>query len=170
STMSWEIADGRLSIADAYNQLDSIVRSDSQNPWLLLLLVALANASFCRLFGGDFIAMGVVAIATAAGYFMKINLMRRHVDIRIIMIVCAFVSTVIGATDYLFGLGSTPMLAVGTSVLYLVPGIPFLNSFSDMLYRHYICAFSRFMDAVVLTGCLSIGLCLGLWLMRIGMF
>ncbi len=170
STMSWEIADGRLSIADAYRQIDSMVKSDSQNPWILLLLVAIANAAFCRLFEGDFIAMGVVAVATASGYFMKINLLRHHVDVRVMMILCAFVSTVIGATDYLFSLGTTPMQAVGTSVLYLVPGIPFLNSFSDMLYRHYICAFSRFMDAVVLTGCLSIGLCLGMWLMRIGMF
>ncbi len=170
STLSWEIADGRISIAEAYRRIDRIVKEDRQNPWVLLVLVAIANAAFCRLFGGDFIAMGVVAAATAAGYFMKINLLRRHVDARVMMIICAFVSTVIGATDYLFSLGTTPMIAVGTSVLYLVPGIPFLNSFSDMLYRHYICAFSRFMDAVVLTGCLSIGLCLGMWLMQIGMF
>ena len=70
----------------------------------------------------------------------------------------------------LFGLGSTPGIAIGSSVLYLVPGIPFLNSFSDLLNHHYICAFSRFMDAVVLTCCLSLGLCAGMAMMQVGMF
>ncbi len=83
---------------------------------------------------------------------------------------CAFVSSVIGASASLFGLGNTPEIAVGTSVLYLVPGIPFLNSFSDLLAGHYICAFSRMTHAVVLTCCLSLGLCGGLMLMGIGMF
>ncbi len=39
-----------------------------------------------------------------------------------------------------------------------------------MLDRRYICAFGRMMDAVVLTACLSIGLCFGMLLMRVGMF
>ena len=67
-------------------------------------------------------------------------------------------------------IGDTPTTAMATSVLYLVPGIPYLNSFSDMLCRHYICAFCRFMDAIVLTGCLSAGLCCGMLLMNVGMF
>lgn len=39
-----------------------------------------------------------------------------------------------------------------------------------MIYRHYLCALSRFMDAVIMTACLSIGLCAALLLMRMGMF
>ena len=61
-------------------------------------------------------------------------------------------------------------MALGTSILYLVPGIPFLNSFSDMICRHYVCALGRFMDAVILTCCLSAGLCAGMALMDAGMF
>lgn len=86
-----------------------------------------------------------------------------------VFMICAFLSSVIGATDMLFSIGSTPAIAISTSVLYLIPGIPFLNSFSDMLYRHYLCAFARFADAMVLTCCLSIGLCIGLSLMRANM-
>ncbi len=134
------------------------------------MLVALSNASFCRLFGGDFVAMAVVAVATFAGFGLKCILLRKKVDIRIIVFVCALASTILGATDMLFSLGNTPAIAIGTSVLYLVPGIPFLNSFSDLIYRHYICAFGRFIDAIVLTCCLSAGLCLGMKLMDTGMF
>ena len=134
------------------------------------MLVALANASFCALFGGDATGMAVVFAATFCGYYIKLSLLSRKVDIRLVFIICAFVSSVLGATDMLYNIGSTPSVALGTSVLYLVPGIPFLNSFSDMLYQRYLCAFSRMLDAVVLTCCLSVGLCAGMWLMNAGMF
>lgn len=170
SRLSWAIADGRIDFATARKRYERIVTGDKQNPWLVLLLVVLANASFCRLFGGDWVAMAVVAVATLAGYYLKQLLLGRGVDGRVMFICCSFVSAILGATDALFSLGSTPHVALGTSVLYLVPGIPFLNSFSDLLYRHYLCAFSRFADAVVLTCCLSVGLSAGMLVMNMGMF
>lgn len=170
SRLSWEVADGRIGFSMARHRLNEIVSRRTGNDWVTLLLVSIANASFCRLFGGDITAMAIVATATAVGYFLKLTLLKYKVDTRLVFILCAFVSTVIGSTDYLFSFGATPALSLGASVLYLVPGIPFLNSFSDMLYRHYICAFSRFMDAMILTGCLSLGLCAGMLLMNVGMF
>ena len=170
SELSWAIADGRIDFATAKQRFDQIVCSDRQNKTAVLLMVALANASFCRLFGGDAAAMAIVGIATLCGYFLKTVLIERGIDIRAVFIICALVSSILGATGILFPYGSTPYIAVATSVLYLVPGIPFLNSFSDLLHRHYICAFSRFAHAVILTGCLSAGLCGGMLLMKIGMF
>lgn len=170
SRLSWEIADGRTGFADAVEQYGKIVGGHARGALPVLVAVALANASFCRLFGGDAVAMAVVMVATLAGYWLKQQLLRAGVDARLAVALCAFVSSVLGATDGLFSLGGTPSVALGTSVLYLVPGIPFLNSFSDMLYRHYLCAFSRFADALVLTACLSAGLCAGMMLMNTGMF
>ncbi len=170
SRLSWEISDGKIDYARIENRFESIIGSDRQNKWLLLMLVSIANASFCRLFGGDYIAMLIVGVAPFIGFYLKTMLQSRHIDSRIIVAVCAFVSSVLGSTADLFDLGSTPALAIGTSVLYLVPGIPFLNSFSDLIYRHYICAVSRFFDALVLMCCISTGLCAGMLLMDVGMF
>lgn len=170
SQLSWDVHDRKLSLARAEEEFHRIVSSDNQRPWVVLLLASVANAAFCRLFGGDFAAMAIVFIATMAGYYLKQVLLKRHVDLRVTVTACAFVSSVLGASGILFSIGATPSVALGTSVLYLVPGIPFLNSFSDMLYNHYICAISRFIHATVLTCCLSGGLCLGMWLMNVGMF
>ncbi|MCM1077035.1 MAG: threonine/serine exporter family protein [Bacteroides sp.] len=170
SRLSWQIADGKVSYREAMDKFHDILTGAAHSKWLILLLVVLANASFCRLFGGDAVAMMVVALATGVGYYFKQLMIGERIDTRIIFIACSFVSSVLGATDMLFSIGTTPEIALGTSVLYLVPGIPFLNSFSDMLYRHYLCAFSRFADAVVLTCCLSLGLCAGMSLMNVGMF
>lgn len=170
SSLSWKISDKRLSLDSARRLFENIIRPRPRKEWALISIVSVANASFCRLFDGDFIAMAIVFFATFAGFTFKQILMQRGADIRLTVIFCAFVSTVLGATGVLFSLGSTPYIALATSVLYLVPGIPFINSFSDMLYRHYICAFSRFVDALVLTCCLSIGLCAGMMMMNVGMF
>ncbi|MDE5975870.1 MAG: threonine/serine exporter family protein [Muribaculaceae bacterium] len=164
------MADHNLSLRETERRFRKIISSDRENPWLTLLLASLANACFCGIFGGDWIAMLIVFVATAAGFNLKHVLLSRHVDGRAVFFFCAFVSAVIGATDYVFPLSTTPAIAVGTSVLYLVPGIPFLNSFNDLLYKHYICAFSRFMDAVILTGCLSLGLILAMKLMNVTLF
>ena len=170
SSLSWKLADGRIDFKEARRKFETITGTPSERPQLVLLLASLANASFCRLFGGDWAAMAVVFMATFAGFYLKQLMCARKADIRLVFIVCAFVSSVLGAGAGLFHLGCTPEIAVGTSVLYLVPGIPFLNSFSDLLAGHYICSFSRLTHAVVLTCCLSIGLCAGLLTMNLGMF
>lgn len=169
SELSWEISDGRIPFRKARRRMEDIVASSHAIP-ALPLLVGLANASFCRLFGGDVFAMGAVFAATIAGFYLKQLLAGRRINVLLIFIICSFVSSVLAAGAGLFHLGETPQTAIATSVLYLVPGIPFLNSFSDLLAGHYICAFSRFINATVLTCCLSIGLCGGMVMMHTGMF
>lgn len=170
SRLSWEIADKQITFSEARAKFRQITTSDRQNIATVLILASLANASFCRLFGGDGIAMLIAGIATFCGFYIKYRLTAIKTDIRISVFISAFVSTVIGATDYLFSLGTTPAVTIGTSILYLIPGVPFLNSFSDMLYRYYICSFSRFMDAMILTASLSAGLCAAMLLMNVDMF
>ena len=172
SRLSWQVHDNTLSIDEATRRFDAIMAEGPGGlaPLAQTFLTGVANASFCRLFGGDAVAMAVVAVATMAGICVKSALLRRRVDLRLAVLAAAFVSAVLAAGDALFGLGSTPDIALGASVLYLVPGVPLLNSFSDLVYRHYICAFSRLTDALVITACLSAGLCGAMLLMGRGMF
>ena len=170
SRLSWQMADGKIDFLTARSVLPRICNCACVNPWLLLLLVSLANASFCRLFSGDPMALATVFIATFIGFLVKQILVRRHMDIRLTVLFCSFLSAMIAAAGSLFGIGGTPEIAVATSVLYLVPGIPFINSFCDLLDRHYLCAFGRAMNVVMLLCCLSLGLCAGMAVMHMAMF
>lgn len=170
SELSWSVADGVTPFAEAREEFKEICTTKPANRWFVLFMASAANAAFCKIFSGDIYAMAIVFIATVVGFYLKQRLSAMKVDVRLVFIISAFVSSMIGALCGILHLGATPGIAVGTSVLYLVPGIPFLNSFSDMLAGHYICAFSRFMHAVILTASLSIGLCAGMAVMHIGMF
>ena len=170
SKLSWKVADCGLSPVEARGIFEKIKQTPCADKWWVLVAASLANGAFCRLFGGDAMAVGVVFAATLAGYYLKQTLLGAKWDVRVTFVACAFVSSVLAAAGYLFSLGGTPDVAMATSVLYLVPGIPFLNAFSDMVDGHYICFFSRMTDAAILTCCLSAGLCLGMKLMNVGMF
>ena len=170
SQLSWEVADNRLGLPVAEDHFERIKTTKPTAKWEVLILTSLANASFCRLFGGDWFAMLIVLVSTLAGYRLKQIMLEDGCDIRLTFLCASFFSASISAGGHIFNIGSTPELAIGTSVLYLIPGVPYINSVSDIIYRHYLCAFSRFLDAAVLTACLSAGLCAGMFMFGLKWF
>ena len=169
SALSWEVADKHLSLDEAGRKMQTITARKYGNSLEVLLLTSLANASFCRLFGGDAAAMAVVFVATLAGFRIRQIMLGHHCDVRLVFMLCAFISAAISAGAEMLSFGQTPQTAIATSVLYLIPGVPYINAASDLIDRHYLCAFSRFMDALVLTACLSAGLCSAMLLLGLGL-
>ena len=170
SRLSWEVADNHLDLSAALKHFDRVRRTAPTGKREVLLLTSLANASFCRLFGGDIVAMLIVFVSTLAGYRLKQIMLEEKCDMRLTFLCASFFSAALSAGGHIFNIGSTPEIALGTSVLYLIPGVPYINAVSDMIYRHYLCAFSRFMDALVLTACLSAGLCAGMFILGLRWF
>lgn len=159
SSLSWDIADHIIDFDEAYTRFEKIIKEKSLNPNIVRLLTCCANASFCELFGGDAISMGVVFIATYIGFHLKQILLSHKVNVYVTFTISAFVAAMISAVVYIFNLGNTPNIAFGTSVLYLVPGIPYLNSVCDLFSGHLKLGLERIIDAVLLTASLSLGFC-----------
>lgn len=170
SRLSWEIADNHLDLVTAAERFEKIRKTKPTGRHEVLFLTSLANAAFCRLFGGDATAMLIVFISTLAGYRLKQIMLEDKCDVRLTFLCASFFSSSFSAIGHIFNIGATPEIALGTSVLYLIPGVPYINAVCDMLAKHYLCAFSRFMDAAVLTACLSAGLCAGMFLLGLNWF
>lgn len=165
SKLSWEIADKQLSLEEALEEFNKITSQPATNKWRMLLQASLANAAFCRLFQGDLVAMIVVFITTLAGFRLRQYMLEKHCDLRVTVVCASFLSATMAACSYKFGFGGTPEIALGTSVLYLIPGVPYIDAVSDLIDRQYLCALYRVMDAGIITICLTIGLCLGITLL-----
>lgn len=168
SRLSWRVVEEGMDVTTAQDRLQEI-RSTKRLPvWTVTLLAGLANASFCRLFEGDYVAMAFVFLATAGGFYTKHRLVSSAgIDARIATILVACLSAVISCGASIYGLGSTPDIALATSVLYLVPGIPYINAFSDFIAGHHVCALSRLISALEITVCLGTGLVLGDFILNI---
>lgn len=171
SELSWKIRDQHIPLSAAEQEFHAILSTPRLNACLVTLLTGLANASFCRLFEGDWMAMLIVFVATVNGFWVKNSLHRLWKwDMRLAILIAACCSSIIACAGFMFQCTATPDTALGTSVLYLVPGIPYINSVSDLIHGHLLCCLSRLIEASVITVCLGIGLSIGILLMNIQYF
>lgn len=178
SRLSDQVYTEDVSLDEANAQLQEIKKIPRLSNWIVLLLAAAANAAFCRLFKGDWPAIWIVFVASLCGFFVKQRLQAWKIDYRAVTVVSGVVAAVvscIGLVDFSqygfenFTLTETPVIALSTSVLYLVPGVPFCNFVNDLIYGHYLSAWSRFVHAMMITVSLSLGLVIALLLFDIRM-
>lgn len=158
SALSWEAFDHHLSLDTIKERYKQIATAPHISRWAVLLLVPCANAAFCRLFGGDLIAMGMVWVATLVAFFIRQELFRRKVNHMVVFVICAFVASLIAASGVRFNWGGTEDIALGASVLFLIPGVPLINSIIDLLEGHVLVGVSRAINATILIICIALGL------------
>lgn len=167
NALGWRIVDERLSLEEARQSLDAILSGPRYHPALVRILVACANAAFCRLFEGDATAMGLVFIATLAGFYLRQLLVRWRVDGKIVFFLCAFAASLLAAPGVLFHWGTTPQTALAASVLFLIPGIPLINAMLDIMDGHALMGFARAVQASILIACIALGLALTMALLGV---
>lgn len=156
SSLSWEAYDKHLSISDLWAKFNAVRNKPKMNQWLIVLLVGLANGAFCRLFNGDWVAVGFVILATVAGFSLRLQLHHHNINHFIQFTVSAFVSSFIASLS-LF-VDTTSDIAIATSVLYLIPGVPLINGVIDILEGHSLTGGSRLIQAFLLIICIAVGL------------
>jgi uncharacterized membrane protein YjjP (DUF1212 family) len=162
STLSWDTYDKRLNYEEIQSRFHEIVTQKRMSPILVLFLVALANASFCGLFKGDFPSMGLVFVATLIGFFVRQQMINRRINHLVVFTTSAFIASLIAGLGYVFQWGNTPQIALATSVLYLIPGVPLINSILDIIEGHILTGIARLVNASTLIVCIAIGLFLAM--------
>lgn len=165
SALSWAAYDRKMPLKEIEAKFDELISKPRMNPVFVLLMVSLANASFCRLFGGDVWAMLVTFTATMIGFFTRQHLTRRKVNHYIVFIISAFVASLCASTALTLGIDSAE-IALATSVLYLVPGVPLINGIIDITDGHIQIGISRLVNALMLIVCIAIGMSATLMLVK----
>jgi uncharacterized membrane protein YjjP (DUF1212 family) len=164
SSLSWEAFDQHLPLSVLWEKYEQIKRRPRMSPYLVLLLTGLANASFCRLFGGDWCAVGIVFVATLAGLFVRQQMQGRGVNHFIVFTLSAFIASICASSALLCS--RTAEIAIATSVLYLIPGVPFINGVIDIVEGHTLTGCSRLIQAFLLVICIAVGLSFPLLLFK----
>lgn len=160
SRLSWEVYDGHLTIDQIRTKFQQIITRPRLSRWVVLGLVACANAAFCRLFGGDPMAMAIVWVATLIAFYIRQEMTNRHANHLFVFFVCSFIASMIaGLAAFTWSIGTqTPQIALGTSVLFLIPGVPLINSIIDLLEGYVLAGTSRLINACMLIVAIAMGL------------
>ncbi|WP_323841559.1 MULTISPECIES: threonine/serine exporter family protein [unclassified Moraxella] len=153
-------------------QFDNINRTTYSNH-LMSLFVGLSCACFAYLNGGNFIIAIITLIAGFCAMRTRLYLSTHHFNPFVVVIITAFVATVLGASAYfldlngLVTLGDTADIAVASSVLLLVPSFPIINALSDILKGYINMGLGRWVFATMLTLSACVGIVTALILLQI---
>lgn len=156
STLSWDALDEHLPLEEIRQRYRSLIDKPHIDPIFVLVTVGMANASFCRLFGGDWTAVSIVFTATLVGFAAKQRMQAHGVNHFLIFILSAFMASLCASSALRFD--CTAEIALATSPLFLVPGVPLINGVIDIVEGHILIGCSRLINALLLIICIAIGL------------
>lgn len=155
--LSREIAQGKHTVAEAFQILQSIREVPYSPLPLATLACAIGSACFSYLFGGD----GFDALtAFLCGLVLEPYLYwvgKHNMSKFLTNLSSSALVTLCGALLLLLGLGhSMDMIIIG-SIIRLVPGVALTTSIRDFFHGDYLSGAIRMLDAVLVGGCIAMG-------------
>ncbi len=135
------------------------------NKWLVVFMVGLACMSFAYLQNGDLNTLVVTFFASSIAMAIKNEIDKRKFIHSLSFAVGAFFATMIASISLY--ISKTPNIALASSVLFLFPGFPFLNSMLDSLKGYLGMGWGRWLFASLLTLSTTIGIILATALLHI---
>ena len=158
SRLSWFAYDNHLSLDELEERFQKIIQTPPMNRWLMLYLISQANMAFCLLFGGDLMSGLFVFLGTFCGFLLRQELNRHHVYHYLTVVLSAVVASFIVGVGAKLGYEEMPKIALSASVLYLIPGVPFINGMMDVLDGYVLNGISRLLTAVMIVVSITVGL------------
>ena len=158
SRLSWFAYDNHLSLDELEERFQRIIQTPPMNRWLMLYLISQANMAFCLLFGGDLMSGLFVFLGTFCGFLLRQELNRYHVYHYLTVVLSAVVASFIVGVGAKLGYEEMPKIALSASVLYLIPGVPFINGMMDLLDGYVLNGISRLLTAVMIVVSITVGL------------
>jgi uncharacterized membrane protein YjjP (DUF1212 family) len=167
SRMSWAVVEQGWSLAEIKNEIDRLISLPHYPRIVALSIVALAGASFCRLAGGEYMDMVIVFVATFIGLFVRQQSNSLKFNPYLCIYIAAFAASSIAGLAYKINLGGqNHEHAFATCVLFLIPGVPLINTFSDLIDGNLQNALVRGLNGLIISFCIALGLLTSMFLYR----
>ena len=170
SHLSWKISEGKLTFKEAKVELANIYKTKNYNYLLVSLAVGISCACLCAIAGGDWKNCLTVFVAASFGSILRSRILKFKFNPFLSFIIASSVTTMIAALDTIFHFGCAPEIALATAVLYLIPGVPLINSVIDLLEGYLLASLSRSLFAASIITCIAVGMTLTILMLGISNF
>lgn len=167
SILSWRVVQEKPDLETLNDHLQRIKKIAHYPKSAIWFFVGLAGASLSRILGGSWIEFFITFLATILGIIVRQFLTKKHFNIFIIFTAAAFTAV---STVNVFRLITDLNLksAFAASVLFLIPGVPLINSFIDILEGYVSQGIARGIHGSALIFVIAMGLFLSLFLFGYG--
>ncbi|NIJ43888.1 uncharacterized membrane protein YjjP (DUF1212 family) [Wenyingzhuangia heitensis] len=158
SRMSWRVVEENWN-TDQVNQEIKRLQTATRYPFLLtLFMVSMADAAFCRLFGGAYVDMAIAFTATCVAFYVRHLLLKNQFNFYLCTTIVSFTACFISGLAVYLQFGVHPNLAFATCVLFLIPGIPLINSFTDLIDGNVTNGLVRGINAMLIAFSIALGM------------
>ena len=158
SRMSWRIIEEKLTVAQINEEINRLTALPHYPHLIVLSLVALAGMSFCRLFGGEGLELAVAFTATFFGLFIRQEAIKKRFNPYMAIVFASFAASMISGLSVKLGIGNAPEHALATSVLFLIPGVPLINSLTDLIDGNTLNGIVRGVNGFIIAFAIALGL------------
>lgn len=163
SKLSWRAIQEDWDIDQYSDELENISKKRRvYTPLVTAIGAGFACGGFCIQFGCDWMAFLFASIAAFAGFMLRHYLNSAHLNHYMNTAIAAFFSTLIAwGTTFLPGhLTDTPLHPLLACALFIVPGVPMINSVDDMLDNYINIGWTRFLNTLLTVAAMTFGLIL----------
>jgi uncharacterized membrane protein YjjP (DUF1212 family) len=158
SRLSWEAVENDLSIEQVRDKLNALLVLPHYPRIIILLFVSLAGAGFCFSFGGKLPEMFIAFGATFCGLFVRQEAIKRKFNPYFCVFFGSLVASLFAGAFIKAGLNISFEHAFATSVLFLIPGVPLINSFTDLIDGNILNGIVRGVNALMFSMAIAFGL------------
>jgi uncharacterized membrane protein YjjP (DUF1212 family) len=167
SILSWRTVEEKWSVDKIKAELARLESMPRYPRYVVLLLVALACASFCRIFGGDWMEMANTFLAAFLGLFVLQEARKARFNPYLCVIFASASASLVSGIGYKLGWSDTMEHAFAASVLFLIPGIPLINALTDMIDGNALNGWVRGVHAFLTIFMVAVGLLFAMLVYRI---
>lgn len=145
-----------MTVGQLHSQLDEIDKIHGHySPAMLGLASALACCAFCFLLGGGVIEMLCTFLGAGAGNYLRARLTRRHYTLFLcimssVALACLVYAGSIQLIEEIFSVSSSHEAGYICSMLFIIPGFPFITSGIDFAKQDMRSGLERLIYAVMI--------------------
>ena len=158
SKISWDTLSKTWNLDQISEEIENIKNKKRYSKLFVLVAVSLAGAGFCNIFKGDYLNMAVAFISTFIGLLVFQFTHKQKFNVYMRIFLASFIASLIAGFGVLYNIGTFPQSALATSILFLVPGVALINSFTDLLDNHIINGMVRFTSGLMTVLAIALGL------------
>jgi len=152
------ISDGGLTPAEVMSELTRLKQSTGRHAsWVVALAVGIACASFGRLLGMSWSAFVPVAASGAVGQWVRHLLLRRGTNLFVVICFVALLASGLAGLGARLVSSTTVDLAMLSSILLLVPGVPLLDGQQDIVQGYPMLGTARVVTCSMMLICMATG-------------
>jgi uncharacterized membrane protein YjjP (DUF1212 family) len=167
SRLSWAVVEKPWSFDELRKEVDRLTNLPPYPRWLVLLLVGLAGGAFCLTFGGDVPEICIAIGATVLGLLTRQELTKRHFNPYLGTFASALAASLFTGLFLKAGMDIVVEHAFATCVLFLIPGVPLINAFTDLIDGNIVSGVDRGVNAFIHSLAIAFGLSAGMLLLSV---